>query len=296
MKIAIIGQSGQLARALLREGANQNIDIESYSRKQCDLSSAPEIIERFIHGLQVDAVILAAAYTAVDAAEQDYETAFAVNARAPEAIANACAQKGFALVHVSTDYVFKGDAKSPYLVSAPTNPINAYGLSKCLGEQAVMKAHEGAAVLRTSWVFDGTGKNFMTTMLRLGAAHDAISVVNDQIGRPTYAGHLAQACLAVAGALCRDNHARHSGIYHVTNSGDAISWAGFATAIFARSEKTLEKAVRVTPIPSSDYPTPADRPAYSVLDLSRFETLHGTLPHWHEGLELAYTEWANNKI
>ncbi len=295
MKIAIIGQSGQLARALIREAATQNINAKSYNRHQCDLSSAPNLIEDFISRLDVDAVILAAAYTAVDAAEDDYQTALAVNARAPKAVAKACAQRGFALVHISTDYVFKGRSRTPYLVTAPTDPVNAYGRTKRMGESAVLEAHDRAAILRTSWVFDGSGKNFMTTMLRLGAKRAALSVVDDQIGRPTYAGHLAQACLTIAAALCGKYGAQASGLYHVTNSGEAISWAKFAAAIFARAENDLAQTVKVTPITSADYPTPAERPGYSVLDLSRFESLHGTLPHWREGLELAYREWVDNK-
>lgn len=291
MRLAIIGQSGQLARALIREAAIQNIDAQSYDRRACDLSKPPEIIEDFIAALDVDAVIIAAAYTAVDAAEDDYDTAYAVNAAAPRAIAKACARSGAALVHVSTDYVFQGNAGAPYSIMQPTDPINAYGRTKLLGERGVLAEHDRAAILRTSWVFDGTGKNFMTTMLRLGQSRESLTVVADQIGRPTYAGHLAQACLTVAKALWGPDYSHSSGLYHISGSGTPISWADFAKAIFEKAQDQLGRSVTVTPIPSESYPTPAKRPAYSVLDLSRFESVHGTLPHWRDGLELALREW-----
>lgn len=291
MRLAIIGQSGQLGRALTHQAAETGIDAQNYGRKDCDLSAKPHIIESFIDGLDIDSVIIAAAYTAVDAAEDDFETALAVNAHAPAAIARACSKRDIALVHASTDYVFKGKAQLPYPVNAATDPVNAYGRSKLAGEQAVLNAHKRAAILRTSWVFDGSGKNFMTTMLRLGEIRKEVSVVKDQIGRPTYAGHLAQACLKSARALLSDDYNNAAGIYHVTGNGPPISWADFATAIFKHAKHDLAHNVDVKPIPSSDYPTPAARPAYSVLDLTRYETQHGALPDWNEGLEKAYKEW-----
>ena len=296
MRIAIIGKTGQLARALIREAESQNLNAVSFDRSACDLTHSQKTIENFIETLNVDAVIIAAAYTAVDAAEDDYDTAFAANGLAPMAIATACARKNIALVHISTDYVFQGEANSPYEISAPTDPVNAYGRSKLAGEQAVLDNHDRAAVLRTSWVFDGTGKNFMTTMLRLGSTRDTLTVVSDQIGRPTYAAHLAQACLTVADALCQPDYQHAAGLYHVSGSGAPISWADFANAIFTKAQSKLGHTVTVTPIPSKDYPTPAKRPGYSVLDLTRFETLHGTLPDWNEGLELAFREWDKTKL
>ena len=295
MRLGIIGQGGQLARALMVLTEKQNIETKCYGRQACDLSAPPKDIEKFVTGLDIDALIIAAAYTAVDKAEDDYDTAHAVNAAAPEAIARACVKKDIALVHVSTDYVFQGKARVPYTVDAPTDPINAYGRTKLIGEQSILKAHSRAAVLRTSWVFDGSGNNFMTTMLRFGQAREELSVVSDQFGRPTNAAHLAQACLDTALALGGKDGEQASGLYHVTNSGEAISWAEFAQAIFARAKNDLPHAVKVTPIPSSGYPTHAKRPAYSVLDTSCYETRFKPLPHWREALEQAYLEWVENK-
>lgn len=292
MHIAVIGQTGQLARALISRASDHGVSVESYNRDALDLTQDADTIEAFIDNLKTDAVIIAAAYTAVDKAEDDYETARAVNKLAPAAIARACARRDIPLVHVSTDYVFKGDATTPYTIDGSTDSINAYGRSKLAGEQAVMRAHNRAAIIRTSWVFDGTGKNFMTTMLKLGQTRDSLLVVCDQIGRPTYAGHLADSCFEIAKAMQKS--ASLSGIYHVSGSGAPISWADFARAIFVQAQDALPHAVTVNPIPSSDYPTPAPRPAYSVLDISKYEAKLGALPDWRDGLEQAYKEWSEN--
>ncbi len=294
MRIAIIGQSGQLARALIQQCANSSITATSYDRSALDLTADSEEIERFIDNLETDGVIIAAAYTAVDQAETDEATVFAVNAEAPAAIARACARRDISLVHVSTDYVFQGKADTPYTVEAPTQPINAYGRSKLAGEEAVIGAQARAAVLRTSWVYDGSGKNFMTTMLRLAQTRSELNVVADQIGRPTFTRHLADACLAVMKDLQSDESSTVRGIYHVTNSGPPISWADFAAAIFERAHEHLPHHMQVSPIPSRDYPTPAKRPAYSVLDLAKFESRFGALPHWREGLEQALKDWSEH--
>ncbi len=296
MKLAIIGKTGQLARALAERAAQQGISAQCYGRGDCDLGSKPEAITDFILGLDCDGVIIAAAYTAVDAAEDDYETALAVNGAAPKAIAKACAAKNIPLVHVSTDYVFNGQADSPYKEDELTDPINAYGRSKHVGEQAVLEAHSRAAVLRTSWVFDGTGKNFMTTMLRLGAARDNLSIVGDQIGRPTYAGHLADACLATVKALSQPEYEHAAGLFHVSGTGTAVSWAQFARAIFDKAAGHLPHDITISAILTSEYPTPAKRPAYSVLDCNRYDSVISTLPDWQTGLQEALKEWERVKL
>jgi dTDP-4-dehydrorhamnose reductase len=293
MHIAVIGQTGQLARALISRASDHGVSVESYSRDALDFTQNANTIEAFIDGLKVDAIIIAAAYTAVDKAESDYETAKAVNALAPSAIARACARRDIPLVYVSTDYVFKGDATTPYTIGARTDPINAYGRSKLAGEQAVMRAHNRAVIIRTSWVFDGMSKNFMTTMLRLAETRESLSVVSDQIGRPTYAGHLADSCFEMAKAMQKS--ADLNGIYHVSGSGAPISWSDFARAIFMQAQDILPHTVTVNSIPSTDYPTPAPRPAYSVLDISKYEAKLSALPNWREGLELAYKEWSENR-
>lgn len=289
IRLAVIGESGQLARALKTSVKTREIDARFYGRDALDLTADAQAITDLIDGLDVDALIIAAAYTAVDAAETDIETARKVNTDAPIIIAKACAKHNIALVHISTDYVFDGmGAHGPYSVDAPTAPINVYGHSKRGGEIGITALIGSddlrAAVLRTSWVFDGTGKNFVTTMLRLGQTRDALSVVGDQVGRPTFAGHLADAALDI---LPHVMAGKASGIYHVTGAGDPVSWADFARAIFAMADLT----VAISDIPTSDYPTPAARPAFSVLDLSRFTGEITALPNWRTGLKQAYNDW-----
>ena len=290
--VVVIGKTGQLARALIDRADSFNCQIEAYDREACDLSASVAEISAFADKLsQCDGIIIAAAYTAVDAAEDDKDEAFQVNGAAPDIFARLCRDRSIPLIHVSTDYVFQGDSKTPITVDAPTDPINVYGLSKLEGETAIMASGARAAILRTSWVYDGRGKNFLTTMLRLGETRHQLSVVADQIGRPTYAGHLADACLIALSALM-DKPQLQGGIYHVSGTGPEISWADFATAIFAATKDTRGHVVTVTPIPTLDYPTPAKRPAYSVLDNTSFEQAFNTrLPEWKEGLAAALVEW-----
>lgn len=294
LRIAIIGKTGQLARALIREGEAKGHMIIALDREALDLTSSPAQIDTTIAELPsgLDAIILAAAYTNVDGAETDPDTAYAVNAAAPAAIAKACAKHDIPLVHISTDYVFDGQAETPYQPDDDADPLGVYGASKFDGELAVLNSGARALILRTTWVFDGTGKNFLTTMLRLGQSRDSLSVVDDQIGRPTYAGDLAKAALKAAEGLSADAELE-TAIYHVTGGGEPVSWAGFAKAIFAAANLD----VNVDRIPSSDYPTPAERPAYSVLETESFErTFQHPLPEWQAGLRAAmdeYTEAAN---
>lgn len=292
MRYLVIGRTGQLARAIAAELDGSKHSATYLDRATCDLSASEDTIRAALdpHLGQADAIIIAAAYTAVDQAETDYDTALAVNGRAPGVIAKAAARAGLPVVHVSTDYVFDGQASSPYSTDMPVDPLNAYGRSKAEGERAVREAQPRSAILRTSWVYDGTGKNFMTTMLRLGETRETLSVVADQIGRPTYARDLAKACLNVSGALKSGGEAA-SGIFHVSNSGDAISWADFARAIFEATKDERDHLVTVADIPSSDYPTPAKRPAYSVMELAPFERAFDfRLPDWQSGLQHALDE------
>ena len=296
LNLAVIGMTGQLGRALIRQIPLQGHKAEFYARSQCDLTDGSAKLEAFIESLKgVDAVIIAAAYTAVDNAESDIETAKKVNSEAPAAIARACAKRGLALVHVSTDYVFDGSAAVPYQPDHPTGPISVYGATKLGGETDILESGASAAILRTAWVFDGTGKNFLTTMLRLAETRDTLGVVGDQIGRPIYAGHLADACIRAAEKLCADAKA-HSGVFHVSGTGEPISWAEFARAIFDRAAADIDHEMTVNAIPTADYPTPATRPAYSVLDVSSFEKIFDiSLPTWEDGLQAALNEWRANK-
>ncbi|MGB6230501.1 MAG: dTDP-4-dehydrorhamnose reductase, partial [Litorimonas sp.] len=210
--------------------------------------------------------------------------AHAINAEGPAKLGAACKAVGARLVHISTDYVFDGQGTEPYRTDMAVDPVNVYGRTKLAGEQAVRAAMLDAsrprwAILRTSWVYDGANKNFLTTMLRLSETRDALSVVDDQVGRPTSTVDLARAALRALEGV-RDDPSL-SGIYHVSNSGDPVSWAGFAREIFARAGRD----VAVTPVPSTEYPTPAVRPAYSVMDVERFERSFGLdLPDWREAL------------
>lgn len=285
LRIAVIGKTGQLARALLREGEELGHEIIALERDTLDLTSAPSDIEAKISELPsgLDALILAAAYTNVDGAETQSDTAYAVNATAPAVVARACVQHDIPLIHISTDYVFDGESDIPYSPNDDTDPLGVYGASKLDGELAVLNSGARALILRTSWVYDGDGGNFLTTMLRLAKSRDMISVVDDQIGRPTFAGHLASAILKAAEVFAQDADIETS-VYHVTNGGEPVSWAGFAKAIF----ETAGVDIKIDGIPSSDYPTAAERPAFSVLDTDSFErTFHHPLPDWKSGLQAA---------
>lgn len=293
--IVVIGKTGQLARGLADRAADHNVKITAFGRSDCDLASSTEIISEFAARLpDCDGIIIAAAYTAVDNAENETGTAMQVNGVAPGIFAGECVKRSIPLVHVSTDYVFPGNGTEPVSPNTPTDPLNAYGMSKLSGELAVINSGARAAILRTAWVFDGTGKNFMTTMLRLAASRNALSIVADQIGRPTYAPHLADACLTAIKKLIKKTDFK-GGLYHASGSGISVSWAEFADAIFTRAIKHIPHTMHVTYIPASNYPTPAKRPAYSVLDLSHFEeTFDHPLPDWQDGLDLAYAKWAKS--
>lgn len=285
--ILVIGKTGQLAKALKKEIDASNFTATFIDRQQLDLTSSPETILNVLNNqAEYDAVILAAAYTAVDHAETNQDAAFAANGRAPGIIANFCKTKDIPLVHISTDYVFNGQASELYKISDPTDPINTYGRSKRDGEIAIQNSGCSHAILRTSWVFDRNSKNFLTTMLRLGETLETISVVDDQRGRPTYAGHLAQAALKVTQSLILKTQDCH-GIFHVTNTGPVISWAEFAQTIFSAQNMK----VKVKAISTAEYPTPAKRPAFSALDTSQFELLFNyALPGWQEGLAAALAD------
>lgn len=275
--ILVIGQSGQLARALAR----RSDDVVTASRKDLDLSDPADVFKANLETLFKQhapcGVINAAALTHVDLAETNRDLAFRVNADAPAVIAQVCAAHDIPFAHISTDYVFDGQQTRPWQETDPTYPLNVYGDSKRAGELGVQAAGGTAAILRTSWVYDLDGRNFVTTMLRLAETHDELRVVDDQIGRPTHADVLAESALAALG---------QNGIFHVSGTGDAVSWADFAKAIF----DVAGQDVTVTPIPSSEYPTAAARPLYSVLDTSKFETEVSALPDWRETLRNAFIQ------
>lgn len=281
-RVLVTGAGGQLGLALARASAPAGWTLELASREKLDLAEAARVREA-VEALKPAAIINAAAYTAVDKAESEPELAFAVNRDGPAALAQAAGRLDIPLVHVSTDYVFSGEKPAPYVEDDAKAPLSVYGRSKSEGEDAVLARHAHAAVLRTSWVYSPDRTNFVKTMLRLAETRDEISVVADQQGRPTAAGDLASACLAVAARLLdRDERAR--GVFHYAGGGDT-TWAGFAEAIFAEAERHGRRAPRVKRISTAEYPTPARRPANSRLDTAKIQTVLGVQPRpWPEAL------------
>ncbi|PWR01972.1 dTDP-4-dehydrorhamnose reductase [Meridianimarinicoccus roseus] len=275
MKILVYGKSGQLGLELQRRAGDVVLDVRD--EFEADFTN-PDACAAMAAQTDADAIIIAAAYTAVDKAESDEDLALAVNGTTPGAIARAAAARGLPVVLVSTDYVFDGSGEQPFSIDAPTGPLGAYGRTKLVGETAVRDAGGPHAILRTSWVVSSHGHNFVKTMLRLGAERDRLTIVADQVGGPTPAAALADACMTVADRLVRD--ASVTGTYHVTGGPD-VSWADFAREIFRQSGTQCE----VADIPTRDYPTPARRPLNSRLDNSMTQTVFGLpRPDWRAGL------------
>ena len=281
MTILIFGRSGQVARELARLLP----DAPCLGREQVDLSR-PGSAAAAIRDHAPGAVINAAAWTAVDAAETNEAGAMALNAAAPGEMARACASAGIPFLHISTDYVFDGSGSAPWRPDDPTGPLSAYGRSKLAGEAAVRGAGGVAAILRTSWVFSAHGVNFVKTMLRLSETRDSLRIVADQIGGPTPAAAIAAALVTMTGQLKTDP--AKAGTYHFAGAPD-VSWAGFAREIFARSGRTT----RVEDIASADWPTPAPRPLNSRLDCSALTAAFGIArPDWRAGLDAVLEELA----
>ncbi|WP_424942559.1 dTDP-4-dehydrorhamnose reductase [Aliiroseovarius crassostreae] len=275
MKLLVFGKIGQVATELQRL-AGAGLHVEALPQERADLTQ-PEECASLIAQTNADAVINAAAYTAVDRAEEEEALAMLINATAPEAMARACADKGVPFLHISTDYVFDGSGDAAWTTQDATGPINAYGRSKLAGDQAVLAAGGNAAILRTSWVFSAHGTNFVKTMLRLADTHDALTVVGDQIGGPTPAADIAAALVSMARAMV---DGQQGGLYHFSGQ-PAASWANFAREIFRQASRD----VTVTDIPTDAYPTPAKRPLNSRLDCSKLEEDFGiSPPDWTRGL------------
>jgi dTDP-4-dehydrorhamnose reductase len=297
IRVLLTGARGQLGADLARE-LEGRAELLAHDRASLDLAKPEEIAAR-IREARPAVILNAAAYTAVDRAETDVDAARAVNAAAPGIIAAEAKRIGALLVHYSTDYVFDGTKAAPYVETDPTAPLNVYGRTKLAGEQAVAASGCDHAVLRTSWVYAPHGKNFMLTMLRLAQAHKELRVVDDQRGAPTSSRQLARATLHLLAGNDRavplgprdfDRVREASGVYHATAAGET-TWFGFAREIFDAWSKrpgNVFAVPRVIAIPSSDYPTPARRPANSVLSSERLaETFGVRLPSWRDGLEEA---------
>lgn len=276
MKIALFGADGQVGREAIAAAASfPHINLYPIRRAEADLAN-PGAAGDVIRALRPDAILNAAAWTAVDKAESQRDEAFRINADAVAEIAAACRQMHSRFVHISTDYVFSGDASPrPLDEIAPTGPLNVYGASKLLGEDRACSEHSETVVLRTSWVYSAYGSNFVKTMLKLSGTRAEISVVDDQKGGPTPAQAIAEACLKIA-----ERKGGPAGIYHFQGA-PAASWADFAEAIF----RAANSPVRVNRIATSQYPTPARRPLNTVLDCSKIGRDYGLKqPDWRADL------------
>jgi len=277
--VLVTGANGQLGQAIRRRA-----DLyPSFSFFYTDIDTLDitdkEAVYAYLNKYRIHIIINTAAYTAVDQAEKEPEKAYRINAEAVKILAEAARDHNSRLIHVSTDYVFDGMNHRPYVETDGTHPASAYGRTKLAGEILLQEILESAVIVRTSWLYSESGTNFMKTMLRLGKERKELKVVFDQIGTPTYAGDLAEALLVILNK--EDNHSFVPGIYHFSNEG-VCSWYDFA-------RKIIELAglpCKVIPIETKDYPTPAVRPAYSVLNKSKIKETYGlAIPHWEEALK-----------
>lgn len=278
MRIVVTGRTGQLAASLSEQSLDiPDLELLTLGRPDFDLGAPATTVDQ-IELLRPDLVINTAAYTAVDRAEVEPERAFAINRDSAFLVARAANQMSIPLVHISTDYVFDGRKAEPYVEQDETGPLNVYGMSKLEGERAVLEAHPGALILRTSWVFSHFGSNFVRTMLKVGAGQSALKVVNDQVGNPTSATDLAAAILGIAPTL----RGVPGGLYHLTGEG-STSWHGFATFIFQQSVKHGGPAPFLEAISSAEYKAAAERPASTRLNCDAFASRFGmSLRPWTE--------------
>ncbi|CUK08558.1 dTDP-4-dehydrorhamnose reductase [Shimia thalassica] len=275
MKVLVFGEIGQVGQELQRRAGDVELEIRGLDEANFE---DPEACAAFVAATDADAVINAVAYTAVDKAEEQEDLALAINGTTPGALARAAAERGLPFVHISTDYVFDGEGEDAFPTDYATAPLGAYGRTKLVGEEGVRAAGGTHAILRTSWVVSSHGNNFVKTMLRLGADRDKLTIVADQIGGPTCAAAIADACLSVAQQLIDDP--AKTGTYHFSGGPD-VSWADFAREIFVQSGTDCD----VADIPSSDYPTPAKRPLNSRMDNTTTESTFGIKrSDWREGL------------
>jgi dTDP-4-dehydrorhamnose reductase len=284
MRLVVFGRHGQVGRALCQiYGNRSDADLLAYGRDQVDLADSAALADSIAEAAP-DCVINAAAYTAVDRAEDEPELAYKINAAAPMAMAQACAALDIPIVHYSTDYVFDGKAARPYAETDPTGPLGVYGESKLAGEQAVAGQCGKHIIVRTSWVYDGEGHNFVNTMRRLGAERDTLSVVDDQFGCPTYAADLAEQTVKIVDRLVAGDptdRQRGYGVYHLAGSG-TTTWCRFARAIFAQLSA---KSPQVKAITTAEFPTKAPRPAFSVLNTDKAATVFNVrMPDWQDAL------------
>lgn len=291
IKIAVTGKYGQVARALL--SGQYDVTVVPLFRPQFDLANLATIAPALM-SCAPDVVVSSAAFTAVDAAQEQRDMAFAVNALGIEELAKASSKLGVPLIHLSTDYVFDGKKMSPYVETDETNPLGVYGASKRDGERAIARLHSNHAILRTAWIYSPFGSNFLKTMLRLGETKTVLNVVDDQIGNPTSAYDIADAIVKVANNLMHKPAQKDMrGIFHLAGSGTA-SWADFAVEIFNVSARYSASVPIVNRIPTDQYPTPVQRPANSRLNCAKLKAIHRVeLPDWRVSTERVIATLAN---
>jgi len=288
VKVLLTGRSGQLGWELSRALAPLG-EIAAFDRGGLDLA-VPDQIVSAVRSVRPDVIVNAAAYTAVDRAETEPESAHAINAAAAGVLAEETKRAGALLVHYSTDYVFDGVKDAPYVEEDPPNPLNVYGASKLAGERAIRAVDAPHLILRTSWVYAARGANFFLTIRRLLREKSSLRIVSDQIGAPTSAAALADATAQILRRHDRLALGRMSGIYHVT-AGGSTSWHGFATQIARLERATLQSTPAIAPIPSSEYPTPALRPRNSRLSNDKLLARFGVkLPSWEACLEKCHAQ------
>lgn len=281
---------GQLGQELTRAAASRDLALRALTHAQADIADKAAVAAAFAR-CRPNIVVNAAAYTKVDLAESAAADARLGNESGPAVLAEACAQAGLPLLHVSTDYVFDGSKDGAYLETDPPCPINVYGRSKAAGEEAVRRTLAHHVIVRTAWVYSEFGNNFLKTMLRLAATRDEIRVVADQYGSPTSARDIAEAILHIAPAVARDRGL--SGTYHFTADG-VTTWHGFASRIVDVAAAITARRPRVTPIRTAEYPTAAKRPANSQLDCRLFVRTFGLVPrHWTETVDATTRTLAN---
>jgi|TARA_A200000113_G_scaffold168264_1_gene153077 dTDP-4-dehydrorhamnose reductase len=270
-QVLVTGANGQLGKSIKRISPNfKGLKFVFTDVADLDITNSEEV-NTFFESNALDYCINCAAYTEVDKAEEEAEKVYSINATAVKNLAEACQKTGAVLIHISTDFVFDGTKRTPYTEEDMPNPLSVYGKSKLKGEEHVQESCDRHFIVRTSWLYSEYGNNFVKKMLRLAETRKQISVVNDQIGSPTYAGDLAEFILKVI-----SSESTAYGLYHYSNLG-AISWYDFAVEIFRQHQKN----VHVVPIPTRAYPTLANRPAFSVMDLSRVKIIFGsTIPLW----------------
>ena len=275
IKALVTGGNGQLAQSLKDVVNHQDeLDVDFQDLPDLDITNTQQLESYFLKN-EFDYCINCAAYTAVDLAEEQSDLAYAVNAEGPKYLAEVCQKHQVTLIHISTDFVFDGQKRIPYLETDAPNPLSVYGASKLQGERSIQETTEAYFIIRTSWLYSEYGKNFMKTMLSLSETLNEISVVSDQIGSPTYAGDLAEVLIQIV-----LSSSTNYGVYHYSNSG-TISWYDFAVEIFKQFGKTIE----VKPIKTKDYPTAAKRPKFSALNTIKIENnFDCTIKDWQRSL------------